>query len=78
MFRYQSLKAQYPTSPATLEEISLKKCKMFEAVEYYDQGPPGAIVGCQASLGLASLFLPKDKKHTDWCRRKFALIEQKG
>jgi hypothetical protein len=66
-----------PPSPE-LTEIALKKCKMFEAIEYYDQGPPGAILGCQASLGIASLCIPTDKRHTDWCRRKFALIEQNG
>ncbi|KAK4909891.1 hypothetical protein LTR49_021376 [Elasticomyces elasticus] len=78
MFKYQLVTAQYPLPPTSLAAIALKKCKMFEAVEHYDQGPPGALLGCQASLGIASLFLPKDKKHTDWCRRKFALIEQKG
>ncbi|KXL43359.1 hypothetical protein M433DRAFT_75059 [Acidomyces richmondensis BFW] len=63
---------------AELQSIAMKKCKMFEAIEYYDKGPAGAILGCQASLGIASLFLPKDEKHTLWCRRKYALIEQKG
>ncbi|TKA80129.1 hypothetical protein B0A55_03319 [Friedmanniomyces simplex] len=78
MFRNQLATALNSQTLAPLADIALKKCKMFEAVEHYDQGPPGAILGCQASLGIASLFLPKDKKHTDWCRRKFALIEQKG
>ncbi len=67
-----------PQVAAQLVEIALKECKMFEAVEHCEQKPPGAILGCQASLGIASLFLPRDRKHTDWCRRKFALIEQKG
>ncbi|KAK5111695.1 hypothetical protein LTR62_004801 [Meristemomyces frigidus] len=64
--------------PPELFEIALKKCKMFEAIQYYDKGPPGAILGCQASLGIASLCLPRDQKHIDWCRQKFALIEQHG
>jgi hypothetical protein len=78
MFRYQLAHAQQQPLSPELTEIALKKCKMFEAIQYYDRRPPGAILGCQASLGIASLFLPKDERHTMWCRRKFALIEQNG
>jgi hypothetical protein len=66
------------STPDELQEIALKKCKMFEAVEYSGQGPPGAILGFQASLGIACLLLPKEKKFTDWSRHKFALMEQHG
>lgn len=78
MFKYQLTTAQRHQSPEELVGIAFKKCKMIEALQYCDQGPPGVILGCQASLGIASLFLPKDQKHIDWCRRKFALIEQLG
>ena len=81
MFKYQLAMAQRQPPqppPSRLLDLSLKNCKMFEAIEVYDKGPRGAVLGCQASLGIASLFLPKDKRHTDWCRRKFALIEQNG
>ena len=78
MFKYQLMTAQRNQSPEELTEIAFKKCKMIEALQYCDQGPPGGILGCQASLGIASLFLPKDQKHIDWCRRKYALVEQLG
>lgn len=79
MFKYQISMAQPSTAnPAELMELALKKCKILEAVQYSGQGPPGAVLGCQASLGIAALFLPKDDKHTNWCRRKFALMEQNG
>lgn len=77
MFKFNMANVQGIKSTELLT-IALKSCKMFEAIQYCDQGPPGAITGCQASLGIASLFLPKDEKHTSWCRRKFALIEQTG
>jgi hypothetical protein len=66
------------STPPELEAIALKKCKMFEAVDYSDQGPSGAVLGFQASLGIACLLLPKEQKYTDWARRKFALMEQNG
>ncbi|KAI6894153.1 hypothetical protein KC334_g12338, partial [Hortaea werneckii] len=78
MFRYQLTVARLRQPSPELAEIALNKCKTFEAIQYHERGPPGAIVGCQASLGIASLFLPKDRKHIDWCRRKYALVEQKG
>lgn len=76
MFRLQLATTQ--STPPELEAIALKKCKMFEAVMYSGHGPPGAVLGFQASLGIACLLLPKDKRHTDWSRRKFALMEQHG
>ena len=76
MFRLQ-LSTTLSTTPE-LEAIALKKCKMFEAVDYSGQGPPGAVLGFQASLGIACLLLPKEQKYTDWARRKFALMEQHG
>lgn len=78
MFKHQISRARQQPFPTDLVEVALRSCKIFEAVEHYSLAPSGAITGCQASLGVASLFLPSDKKHTDWCRRKFALIEQRG
>lgn len=76
MFRLQLAPTQ--STELELQEIALKKCKMFEAVQYSGQGPPGAVLGFQASLGIASILLPKEPKYTDWSRRQFALMEQHG
>lgn len=78
MFQYQCAVAQRQAPPPELYELACKVCKMIDALESSDQSPPGALLGAQASLGIASLFLPKDEMHKDWCRRKFALVEQKG
>lgn len=77
-FKYQLMLVLRQQPSPELTEIALKKSKMFEALQYSEQLRPGGILGCQASHGLASLFLPRDKKHTDWARRRFALIEQNG
>ena len=78
MFKYNMAKLKGMTNTSELTSIALNSCKMFEAVQYSAVGPEGAIIGCQASLGIASLFLPKDQRHTTWSREKFALIEQLG
>lgn len=77
MFIYQLAAINQQHDPRATA-IALKKCKLFEAIQYCDEGPPGAVLGAQASLGIAALFLPKDEKHISWCRRKLASIEQLG
>ena len=77
-FKHQLASAQDQGPTPEMETLALKKCKMIEAIERSELGQKGALLGCHGSLGIASLFLPKDKKHTDWCRRKFALMEQLG
>lgn len=78
MFKYQlGMASGQPPSPE-LTQIAMKKCKMFDAIQYGGQGGATAILGCQASLGIMSLFLPKDEKYTRWSQRKFARIEQLG
>ena len=61
-----------------LAPIALKQCSMVEAVQVSDQARTGALIACQAAIGMASLFLPQEQRYIDWVRRKFASIEQSG
>ncbi|EME38245.1 hypothetical protein DOTSEDRAFT_161080 [Dothistroma septosporum NZE10] len=78
MFKYQVTLATGQALSPDLTELALKKCKMFEAIQYGEESGPAAVLGCQASLGILALFLPKDQPHIMWCRRKFVDIEQLG
>ncbi|KAI9732649.1 MAG: hypothetical protein M1834_003986 [Cirrosporium novae-zelandiae] len=64
--------------PPELGENALEQCRIFEAVEMWPESPEGALLNAHASLGLASVYLPKDERHAMWCRRKLAGIEQLG
>ena len=66
-----------PPSPQ-LPHLALELCRVFEAIEYSPEIPDEAILKAQGNLGVASLFLPKDERHTMWCRRKLAKIEGLG
>jgi hypothetical protein len=77
MFKYQLAMASGQQPSVELSELAMKKCKMLEAIQYGDDSPT-ALLGCQASLGIMTLFLPKTKEYTMWSRRKFALVEQLG
>ena len=64
--------------PPELSKRALDICRLFEAIEYWPDSPPGSILKAQGGLGLALLVLPKDEKHIMWCRRKLAKVESLG
>ena len=64
--------------PPHLTNIAFRQCQRFEATEYWPGSPAGALLSSSSSLGLLVLFLPRDEKHTMWCRRKLATIERMG
>ncbi|KAF2684363.1 hypothetical protein K458DRAFT_302760 [Lentithecium fluviatile CBS 122367] len=59
-------------------EKAFRAAQAFEAIRNYPHAPPGAIIEAQATMAIASIFMPKDKKTTDWCRRQFVRIESAG
>lgn len=78
MRKYQtSLILQQP-APPDLRSLASDMCRIFEAIELWPGSYPGSLVAAQATLGIATLFLPKDERHTMWCRQKLAAIERKG
>ena len=78
MFRYKKALVLQENQPSELSALALELCRIFETIEYAAEFPPEAVLKAHAFLGLASLFLPKDDKHTMWCRRKLAKIESLG
>ncbi|MCJ1307882.1 hypothetical protein MMC25_001530 [Agyrium rufum] len=78
MHKYQTCQLLQQPPPADLSRLALEQCRILEAIELWPESPPGAILPAQASLGIATLFLPKDDRHTMWCRRKLAKVESMG
>ena len=78
MFKMKISQAMQQALPPELRTMALEACRLFETVEYWPDSPPGSVLKIHSCLGIASLFLPKDDKHTMWCRRKFAKIESQG
>ena len=76
--QYQTALMLELPAPPDLPLRALEQCRIFEAIELWPGSPPGTILPAQASLGVAGLFLPKDERHTFWCRRKFAKVESLG
>ena len=76
--QYKSATLLNRRPPPEVGAIALEICRICEAIEYWPDSPAGAFLNTQGSLALAASFLPRDRKHILWCRRKFAKIESLG
>ncbi|KAF9694300.1 hypothetical protein EKO04_007838 [Ascochyta lentis] len=61
-----------------LSALAFKSAQVFEAMCAYPKAPHGAIIEAQVSFAIATLFLPKDPRTVQWCRRTFAKVESLG
>lgn len=78
MHKYQTALILQQSQPPKLSLIAWELCRMFEAIDCWPEAPPGVVLSTQASLSMAMLFLPKDRRNIMWCRRKLARIESLG
>ncbi|KAK9574118.1 hypothetical protein V6Z77_000936 [Aspergillus fumigatus] len=78
MFKYQSLLSVRQSSMVELEHLALEQCRIMETIERWPDKENGYMFAFKHSIGMASMFLPRDHKHVMWARRKFALMEQNG
>ncbi|KAH7328214.1 hypothetical protein B0I35DRAFT_403620 [Stachybotrys elegans] len=61
-----------------LSQYAYKILQYFEALEFWPLTPKGVLLNIQSCLSLAALFVPQDKRHQMWLRRKFAIAETQG
>jgi hypothetical protein len=78
MFNISESMAFRKPFPPELTQMAYKAVQTFEAMCAYPDAPPGMLLEAQVSFAVAFLFLPKDQKTTQWCRRTFAKIEASG
>ncbi|KAL2012669.1 hypothetical protein VTN00DRAFT_194 [Thermoascus crustaceus] len=78
MFKYQSCMALQQQDFSELVDLALEQCRFIETIERWPQKENGTVIAFHDSIGITSMFLPKDDRHIMWCRRKLALTEQNG
>lgn len=78
MYHIQAAMALRKPLDPELANKAYRAAQAFEAVCKYEKAPPGAIIEAQASLAISTLFLPKDQKNIEWCRRTFCRVEASG
>ncbi|KAJ5666272.1 uncharacterized protein N7477_008720 [Penicillium maclennaniae] len=78
MFKYQTmLTLRKPLLPE-LAQLAFDQCRLIETIDRWPDRGNGHCIGFKNSIGMASMFLPKDEKHLMWSRRKMAMMEQNG
>jgi hypothetical protein len=78
IFNNQLAALEGKPDPIGARKTAMKICQIFEAIQQYLGSPPGIVLGMQAGLALAVLFLPMEEKEIMWSRRKIACIEALG
>lgn len=78
IFNNQLAALEGKPDPIGARKTAMKICQTFEAIQEYSGSPPGIVLGMQAGLALAVLFLPQEEKEIMWSRRKIATIEALG
>jgi hypothetical protein len=78
MHKCQSSTRDRPQLYTDLRLHSYKICQIFEAVERWPGTPKGGLILIQACIAISALFLPQDRRHHNWIRKKFALLETLG
>ncbi|KAK2811673.1 hypothetical protein FQN50_002018 [Emmonsiellopsis sp. PD_5] len=78
MYKYQTGLFLQQLDPLELQAMSLEQCRFIETMERWPNRPRDSLLPLHSAFGLAALFLPGDEKHTMWCRRILAKIEQMG
>lgn len=78
MFKYQTMLALKQPLLPDLQRLAFEQCELMETISRWPNRGNGFCIAFKNSIGLSSMFLPKDTKHQMWSRRKLALMEQNG
>ncbi|KAJ6012072.1 hypothetical protein N7499_012957 [Penicillium canescens] len=78
MYRYQAMLVLGQNQLPDLQELAEEQCRLIETMDRWPHKDNGYCIMFKNSIGIASMFLPKERKYQMWSRRKMALMEQNG
>lgn len=78
MFKYQSTSVLHQHTPSDLQSLALEQCRLIEAIDRWPEKKNGYLIAFKNSLGITSMFLPRDEKILMWSRKKYARMDQSG
>ncbi|KAJ5907591.1 hypothetical protein N7495_000273 [Penicillium taxi] len=78
MHKYQTMLAVKRPLMPEISKLAFEQCQLIETIDRWPEKVNGAFIGFKNSIGMASMFLPRDMKHEMWARRKMAKMEQTG
>ncbi|KAJ5915884.1 hypothetical protein N7454_010791 [Penicillium verhagenii] len=78
MYKYQTMLALRQPLLPDLTKLAWEQAQLMETIDRWPEKGNGACIGFKNSIGLTSMFLPRDIKNQIWCRRRIARMEQTG
>lgn len=78
MYKFQTMQVLHQPLLQELHDLAVEQCRLIETMARWPHKENGYCIMFKNSIGMASMFLPKDYKHQIWSRRKMALMEQNG
>ncbi|KAJ5353548.1 hypothetical protein N7541_006112 [Penicillium brevicompactum] len=78
MYKFQTMQVLQQPLLQELQELAQEQCRLIETMVRWPYKDNGFCIMFKNSIGMASMFLPKDHKHQMWSRRKMAMMEQNG
>lgn len=78
MYRFQFLMTTQQGTMDELLALSYEQVRLIETIERWPDKEKGYIFGFKNSIGMASLFFPRDTRHLNWSRGIFARTERQG
>ncbi|KAJ6002379.1 hypothetical protein N7451_004926 [Penicillium sp. IBT 35674x] len=78
MYKYQTMLALRQPLLPDLTKLAWEQAQLMETINRWPEKENGACIGFKNSIGLTSMFLPRDVKNQMWCRRRIAQMEQTG
>ncbi|KAL4785139.1 hypothetical protein BJX76DRAFT_325176 [Aspergillus varians] len=78
MYKFQLLMATQQGSMDELLALSYEQVRLIETIERWPDKEKGYIFGFKNSIGMATMFFPRDDRHLNWSRGIFAHMECHG
>ncbi|KAJ5637009.1 hypothetical protein N7490_006888 [Penicillium lividum] len=78
MYKYQTMLALRQPLLPELTSLAWEQAQIMETIDRWPDKGNGACIGFKNSIGLTSMFLPRDDKNQMWCRHRIARMEQTG
>ncbi|CAI7567106.1 unnamed protein product [Penicillium glandicola] len=78
MYKFQTMQAMQQPLLEELHDLAKELCRIIETVIRWPQKENGYCMHFKNSIGLVSMFLPKEHKYQMWARRTLVLLEQHG
>ncbi|OQE42390.1 hypothetical protein PENCOP_c004G06348 [Penicillium coprophilum] len=78
MYKFQTMQVLRQPLLEELHDLAKEQCRLIETMIRWPYKENGYCINFKNSIGMVSMFLPREHKYQMWSRRTLALLEQHG